>query len=185
LLGADLVGSTLGIIGLGRIGQAVARRAAGFDLRILYTSRHQGERNLEKSLGVEFVEFDRLLSESDFVTIHTPLSADTDRLFGDRQFELMKPTAILINTSRGSIVASDALYRALSSGQIAAAAIDVTDPEPIPTDSPLLALDNLIIAPHIASASRKTRAKMARIAIDNLIAGLQGDRLPHQVISNK
>ncbi|MBW4623168.1 MAG: D-glycerate dehydrogenase [Cyanosarcina radialis HA8281-LM2] len=181
LLGADLVGATLGIVGLGRIGQAVARRASGFNMRILYASRHQCDRQLETSLGVEFAEFDRLLSESDFVTIHTPFSADTYHLFSDRQFELMKPTAILINTSRGGIVDPDALHRALSSGQIAAAAIDVTEPEPIPTDSPLLGLDNLIIAPHIASASRQTRQKMAQMAIDNLIAGLQGDRLPHCV----
>jgi glyoxylate reductase len=190
LLGADLVGATLGIIGLGRIGQAVARRASGFDMRILYNSKHQSDtlpsntlrdRELEKSLGVEFAEFDRLLSESDFVTIHTPLSADTYHLFSDRQFELMKPTAILINTARGAIVDPDALYRALSSNRIAAAALDVTEPEPIPTDSPLLALDNLIIAPHIGSASRQTRQKMAEMAIANLIAGLQGDRLPHCV----
>lgn len=181
LLGPDITGATLGIVGFGRIGQAVARRAKGFEMRILYASRHRCEPELEQTLSVEFAAFDRLLSESDFVTIHTPLSDDTYHLFSDRQFELMKPSAILINTARGPIVDSDALYRALSSGQIAGAALDVTEPEPIPMESPLLTLDNLIIAPHIGSASRQTREKMANMAIENLIAGLRGDRLPYCV----
>ena len=179
LLGPDVTGATLGIVGFGRIGQAVARRAKGFEMRILYASRHRYEPELEQSLGVEFAQFDRLLSESDFVTIHTPLSDETYHLFSDRQFELMKPSAILINTARGGVVDPDALYRALSSSQIAGAALDVTEPEPISMDSPLLTLDNLIIAPHIGSASRQTRAKMANMAIENLMAGLRGDRLPY------
>lgn len=181
LLGSNITGATLGIVGFGRIGQAVARRAKGFEMRILYASRHRCDPELEKSLGVEFVSFDRLLQESDFVTIHTPLSDDTYHLLGDRQFELMKRSAILINTARGQVVDPDALYQALSSGKIAGAALDVTEPEPIPTDSPLLTLDNLIIAPHIGSASRQTREKMAKMAIANLIAGLKGDRLPYCV----
>jgi glyoxylate reductase len=181
LLGPNITGATLGIVGFGRIGQAVARRAKGFEMRILYTSRHRCDPELEQSLGVEFVEFDRLLQESDFITIHTPLSDDTYHLFSDRQFELMKPSAILINTARGQVVEPDALYRALSTGQIASAALDVTEPEPIGMDSPLLTLDNLIIAPHIASASRQTREKMANMAIENLMAGLKGDRLPYCV----
>jgi glyoxylate reductase len=180
LLGADVAGATLGIVGLGRIGQAVARRAAGFNMRILSTS-HRRDPALEESLKVEFVSFDRLLSESDFVTIHTPLTEATHHLFSDRQFEQMKPSAILVNTARGTIVDPDALYRALANHQIAAAALDVTEPEPIPMDSPLLRLNNLIIAPHIGSASRATRTKMAEMAIANLIAGLRGDRLPHCV----
>ncbi|MCX7593821.1 MAG: D-glycerate dehydrogenase [Fischerella sp.] len=181
LLGANVTGATLGIVGFGRIGQAIARRAQGFDMRIIYTSRHRCDPELEESLGVEFANFERLLQESDFVTIHTPLSDDTYHLFSKPQFALMKPSAILINTARGAIVDSDALYQALSSGEIAGAAIDVTEPEPIPTDSLLLSLDNLIITPHIGSASRQTREKMANMAIDNLIAGLKGERLPYCV----
>lgn len=159
LLGPNIAGATLGIVGLGRIGQAVARRAKGFDMRVLYTSKHRCQPELEQALGVEFVSFESLLQESDFVTIHTPLSDDTYHLFSDRQFELMKQSAILVNTARGGVVNQDDLYQALLQGQIAGAAIDVTDPEPIPIDSPLLTLDNLIIAPHIGSASRQTREK--------------------------
>lgn len=181
LLGADLSGSTLGIIGLGRIGQAVARRARGFDLKILYYSRHRLESSLEKSFGVEYTELEALLSESDFITLHTALSAETHHLIGDRQFQLMKSSAILINTARGSIVDPQALYQALSTNQIAGAALDVTEPEPIPMDSPLLKLDNVIITPHIGSASYQTRAQMAQMAVNNLIAGLEGKRLPHCV----
>ncbi|MBW4683493.1 MAG: D-glycerate dehydrogenase [Komarekiella atlantica HA4396-MV6] len=178
LLGPNVTGATLGIVGFGRIGQAVARRAKGFEMKILYTSKHQCNPELEQSLGVEFATLEYLLQESDFVTLHTPSAEDTNHLFSDRQFQIMKPSAILINTARGSVINPDSLYRALSSGQIAAAAVDVTEPEPIPTDSPLLTLDNLIITPHIGSASRQTRSKMAAIAIANLIAGLTGDRLP-------
>jgi glyoxylate reductase len=181
LLGADLNGSTLGIIGFGRIGQAVARRARGFDMKILYYSRQQKEKELEQSMGVEYVELDTLLSESDFITLHTSLSAETYHLISDRSFQLMKSSAILINTARGSIVDANALYNALSTGQIAGAALDVTDPEPIPIDSPLLKLDNVIITPHIGSASYQTRAKMAQMAINNLIAGLEAKRLPNCV----
>lgn len=181
LLGADVGGATLGIVGLGRIGQAMARRAKGFEMRILYTNHKRCDPELERTLGVEFVEFDYLLQASDFVTIHTPLTPETHHLFGDRQFEQMQQSAVLINTARGTIVDPEAIYRALKSGQIAAAALDVTDPEPIPAASPLLTLDNLIITPHIASASRQTRDKMATMAIANLIAGLQGNRLPHCV----
>ncbi|HEY9613631.1 D-glycerate dehydrogenase [Allocoleopsis sp.] len=181
LLGPNITGATLGIVGFGRIGQAVARRAKGFEMRILYTSRHRCEPELEQSLAVEFVAFDRLLCESDFVTIHTPLSEDTYHLFSDREFEQMKPSSILINTSRGAVVDPDGLYQALSTGQIAGAALDVTEPEPIPMDSSLLTLDNVIIAPHLGSASRQTREKMANMAIENLMAGLRGDRLPYCV----
>ncbi|MBF2005027.1 MAG: D-glycerate dehydrogenase [Chlorogloeopsis fritschii C42_A2020_084] len=181
LLGPNVTGATLGIVGFGRIGQAVARRAKGFEMRIIYTSKHRCEPELEESLGVEFASFERLLQESDFVTIHTPLTADTHHLFSEPQFALMKQSAILINTARGTIVEPNALYQALSNGQIAGAAIDVTEPEPIPTDSPLLSLDNLIITPHIGSASRQTRKKMADMAIENLIAGLKGERLPYCV----
>ncbi|MCG8365757.1 MAG: D-glycerate dehydrogenase [Pseudanabaenales cyanobacterium] len=181
LLGPDVTAATLGIVGLGRIGQAVARRARGFDMKILYTSRHPCHPELEASLGAEFVGLDRLLQTSDFVTIHTPLSKETDHLFSTPQFEQMKSTAILINTARGPIVDPDALYNALTKGQIAGAALDVTDPEPIPMDSSLLTLSNLIVTPHIGSASRQARGRMARMAIANLVAGLKGDRLPNCV----
>jgi glyoxylate reductase len=179
LLGPNVAGATLGIIGLGRIGQAVARRARGFDMRLLYASRNRMNPELEKELGVEWAPFEDLLQQADFVTIHTPLSAETHYLFGDRQFKLMKPSAILINTARGAVVDPEALRRALTTGQIASAALDVTEPEPIPADSPLLQLENLIITPHIGSASRQTREKMAQMAIANLIAGLNGNPLPH------
>jgi glyoxylate reductase len=179
LLGPDVAGATLGIIGLGRIGQAVARRAKGFEMQILYTGNQR--LSPEQEQGAEWVSLETLLQSADFVTIHTPLTPTTRHLFGDRTFALMKPTAILINTARGAIIDPDALYRALKSGQIAAAAIDVTEPEPISMESALLELDNLIITPHIGSASCQTRAKMAATAIDNLIAGLKGDRLPHCV----
>lgn len=179
LLGADVAGATLGLIGLGRIGQAVARRAKGFDMTILYTSRHRLPANQEAELGVQYAELDDLLKQSDFVSLHVPLTEETTHLICDREFDLMQSTAILINTARGAVVDPAALHRALSQGKIAAAAIDVTEPEPIPMDSPLLNLENLIIAPHIGSASRQTRKKMADMAISNLIAGLQGNRLPH------
>lgn len=181
LLGADLQGANLGIIGLGRIGQAVARRAKGFDMKILYYSRQRKTKELEASIGVEYAELDTLLSESDFISLHTSLSPATEHLISDREFQLMKSSAILINTARGAIINQQALYQALITNQIAGAALDVTDPEPIPMDSPLLKLNNIIITPHIGSASYQTRAKMAQMAVDNLITGLQGKRLPHCV----
>ncbi len=181
LLGADITGATLGIVGFGRIGQAVARRAKGFDMQTIYTSRNRCDRKLENELNAQFVSFEILLKQSDFVTIHTPLTNDTHHLFGKTQFEMMKQSAIFINTARGSIVNQDELYNALVNKQIAGAAIDVTDPEPIASDSLLLNLNNLVIAPHIGSASYKTRKKMADMAIENLIAGLKGEQLPYCV----
>lgn len=181
LLGLDLAGATLGIVGLGRIGQSVARRASGFDMRILYHTPTPKSPDQEQELKAKWVELDQLLAESDIVTVHVPLTSETYHLFGDRQFQQMKSSALLINTARGNIVDQAALYRALSTGAIAAAAIDVTDPEPVEMTSPLLMLDNLIITPHIGSASHATRKKMAEMAINNLIAGLKGERLPHCV----
>jgi glyoxylate reductase len=178
LLGPQVAGATLGIIGLGRIGQAVARRAGGFEMRILYHDT-QRRAELEKTLSLHYVGLNQLLQESDFVTIHTWLSKETYHLFSEPQFKRMKPTAVLINTARGSIVDPLALSRALKEGWIAYAAVDVTDPEPIEMDSPLLGLDNLIITPHIASASLQARIKMATMAAENLVAGLKGERLPH------
>jgi glyoxylate reductase len=180
LMGADVAGATLGIIGMGRIGQAVAKRASGFGMRVLYYDLDRAEA-AEKSDGVEYCDFDDLLRQSDFVSIHTWLSEETYHLISEDQFRLMKPSAILINTARGPIVDPVALYSALSHGQIAYAALDVTEPEPIDPDDPLLNLDNLIIAPHIASASTFARTKMATMSVDNLLAGLKGKKLPHCV----
>jgi glyoxylate reductase len=177
LLGMDFVGKTLGLVGFGRIGQAVAKRAAGFDLRVIYYD--PGAEPVFNAMPVN--SLDVLLRESDFVSLHTPLNDSTRRMVNADFLNKMKPNAILVNTSRGPVVDQDALYQALSSNQIFAAALDVTDPEPLPMNSPLLTLENCIIAPHIASASEKTRDDMARLAANNLIAGLKGERLPHCV----
>jgi len=181
LLGQDIHHSTLGIVGLGRIGIEVARRAKGFQMHVLYHNRTRRE-DVERELGVEYtVTLSELLSRSDFVSLHVPLTEDTRRMIGPAEFSMMKPTSILVNTSRGQVVDQKALYKALKSGQIAAAAIDVTEVEPIPMDDPLLTLENIIIAPHMASASTATRTKIAIMAAANLIAGLQGKMLPNCV----
>lgn len=180
LLGQDVFGATLGIVGFGRIGQAMARRALGFGMRVLYYDV-QRIPEVEPELNAEYVSFEKLLAESDYVTIHTNLSAETRHLFGPTQFTQMKPTASLINTARGPIVDEAALYQALASGQIASAGLDVTETEPLSMESPLLKLDNIIIAPHIASGSVQTRTKMAAIAAENVAAGLRGGRLPNCV----
>ena len=180
LLGSDIAGATLGIVGLGRIGQAVVERAQGFQMRIIYHDI-QRRHDLEEKMGVEFASFESLLQESDFVSIHTVLSEETHHLFGEKQFDLMKPSGVLINTARGPIVDPIALYSALHKGQIAYAALDVTESEPIHPDDPLLELENIIITPHIASASKQARTKMATMAAENLIAGLKGEDLPNCV----
>lgn len=176
LLGMDLAGSTLGIIGFGRIGQAVAKRAQGFDMRVIFY-----DPSAQPAFGAQPVELYVLLRESDFVSLHVPLTDSTRHLVNSGFLAKMKPDAILVNTSRGGVVDSDALYEALKSRRIFAAALDVTDPEPLPMDSPLLRLDNCLIVPHLGSASRRTRAMMAHLAAQNLIAGLRGERLPHCV----
>ncbi len=179
-LGPDVNGATLGIIGFGRIGQALAKRAQGFDMRILYYDprRHP---EAEQAYCAQYVDWNTLLREADFVSLHTTLSQETYHFINDARLKMMKPSAILINTSRGPVVDSRALHRALASRTIAYAALDVTEPEPIKPDDPLLTLDNIIIAPHIASASVQTRNKMATMAAANLISGLKGERLPHCV----
>jgi glyoxylate reductase len=179
-LGPDVTGATLGIVGFGRIGQGMAKRAQGFDMRILYfdTQRYP---EAEEKYGAQYADMDVLLRESDFVTLHTVLSKETYHLMDDERLKMMKQSGILINTARGPVVDPAALYRALSNGTIAYAALDVTEPEPIRPDDPLLTLDNIIIAPHIASASFQTRNKMATMAAANLIAGLTGERLPNCV----
>jgi glyoxylate reductase len=180
LLGPDLRGATLGIIGLGRIGKAVARRASGFEMRILAHSM-----NLTPDEAAEFhaqaVDLESLLHESDFVTIHTPYTPETHHLMNRERLQMMKPTGLLINTARGPIVDQKALIEALQNKIIGGAALDVTDPEPIPMNDPLLTMPNVIVVPHIGSASIQTRNRMAEMAAENLIAGLRGEKLPNPV----
>ncbi|TET44926.1 MAG: D-glycerate dehydrogenase, partial [Dehalococcoidia bacterium] len=182
LLGQDIHHTTLGIIGLGRIGAELAKRANGFNMKVLYYDEIRRSEEEEKQLGVEYMpELSTLLSQSDFISLHVSLTPKTHHLLGAAQFALMKPTAILINNSRGPVVDQKALYEALKSHQIFAAAIDVTEVEPIPLEDPLLTLDNVIIAPHIASASVVTRTNIATLSADNLIAGLRG-QIPPQCV---
>ncbi len=180
LMGYDLWGATLGIIGFGRIGQAMAKRAGGFNMRILYADDYV-DPAIGEELGAEKRSFEEVLATSDFVTLHVPLTSETEHLIGESELKQMKSSAILINTSRGPVVDPKALYTALLDGEIAYAALDVTEPEPIPTDDPLLTLDNCVIVPHIASSSLATRTKMATMAADNLKAGLNGEKLPNCV----
>lgn len=172
-LGQDVFGATLGIVGLGEIGAAMARRARGFSMRILYASRTR-KPELEAELGLSFVPLDDLLREADFVSLHTPLTSETRRFIGARELALMKPLALLVNTARGGVVDQDALVDALRAGTIGGAALDVTDPEPLPLDHPLYGFDNVVITPHIASASLATRARMAEMAAANIIEVLAG-----------
>ena len=177
-LGTDVFGATLGIIGMGLIGTAVARRARAFDMRIIYHSRTR-KPEVEAELGaVWHGDMDSVLSEADYVSLHMPLTPDTEYMIGMRELELMQPTAFLINTTRGRTVNPRALCDALADGTIAGAAIDVTDPEPIPFDDPLLSLDNLLITPHIASASRQTVRRMGQMSADNIIAALSAEPMP-------
>lgn len=181
LLGQDIHGSVLGIVGFGRIGMAVAKRAQGFGMRILVSHPHPLDRETSRALHVEQCELSSLLTEVDFLSLHVPLSPKTYHLISEEELKLMKPTSMLINTSRGSVVDPQALYQALLQRRIACAALDVTDPEPIPINDPLLTLPNCLIVPHIASASRATRTKMALMAAENLQAGLTGKPLPYRV----
>jgi glyoxylate reductase len=167
LLGREVHGATLGILGTGRIGRAVARRAAGFAMEVLQTSRRGG------------VPLDELLERADVVTLHAPLTPETSGLIGERALARMKPTALLVNTARGGLVDQAALRRALERGAIAGAALDVTDPEPLPPDDPLLRAPNLLVVPHIGSATHRTRERMADLAADNLLAALEGRPMPH------
>ena len=176
MLGVDFAGATLGIIGYGRIGKAMARRAMGFGMRIIFYSP-----SAKPTTDAIKVDLDTLFRESDFISLHAPLTPATKGIIDREAFNKMQPHTILVNTARGQMVDHKALYIALKEHKIFAAAIDVTDPEPIPLDDPLLELDNLIITPHIGSASKTTRENMAVIAAQNLLAGLNGDRLPHCV----
>jgi glyoxylate reductase len=179
-LGADLYGATLGIVGLGKIGSAVAQRGRAFGVRLVYNDPHR-QPELERRLGAEYLPLAELFAVSDFISLHTPLTEETRGMIGAKQLRSMKPSAILVNTSRGPIVDSQALVQALRKGWIAAAALDVTDPEPLPPEHPLFKLDNCLITPHIGSATQNTRRRMAERAAENLIAGLQGRRLPYCV----
>ncbi|HEC23046.1 MAG TPA: D-glycerate dehydrogenase, partial [Chloroflexi bacterium] len=182
LMGHDVHHATLGIIGFGRIGQGVARRAAGFDMRVLYYDRNPDEdAEVAHRLGAESRPLDEVLAESDFISLHVPLTDETYHLIGEREFRLMKSSAVLINTARGPVVDPQALYNALTNGEIAYAALDVTEPEPLPPDHPLLRLENCIVVPHIASSSLATRNRMAEMAAENLEAGLKGEKLPYCV----
>lgn len=183
LLGADLSGATLGIIGLGRIGQAMAQRAGGFNLRIIACDPVLSDEDI-RGRGAEPVALEDLLRQSDFVSVHTPLTPETRHLIDADALAAMKPTAVLVNSARGPIVDLAALEAALRHGQIAYAALDVTDPEPIAADHPILSLPNVTIVPHIGSASVRTRDQMAEIAANNLLAGLRGEALPHGVPSD-
>ncbi len=181
LLGPDVHGATIGIVGFGRIGQAVARRAAGFGMKILYHDVHQADPAVEAEHSATFLPLEKLLAQADFVSLHVNLTPETRGLINTEKLGWMKPTAVLVNTSRGPVVDGAALATALHDGQIFAAGLDVTDPEPIKTDDPLLSLDNCLVVPHIASASHATRSKMAEMAAANLLAGLRGERLPTPV----
>jgi len=181
LMGVDIHGATLGIVGFGRIGREMARRGRGFGMRILYHDVDPASPEEEAELGARRVEMDDLLRESDFVTLHVNLTDETNHLIDADALRAMKSTAVLVNTSRGPVVDPDALEHALRSGEIFAAGLDVTEPEPLPADHPLVALPNAVVLPHVASASRVTRGKMAAMAAANLLAGLRGERLPTPV----
>ena len=178
LMGVDIHGATLGIVGFGRIGREMARRGRGFGMRILYHDVHPASPEDEAELGARRVEMAELLRESDFVTLHVNLTDETHHLIDDDALRAMKASAVLVNTSRGPVVDPAALERALRDGEIFAAGLDVTEPEPLPADHPLVSLPNCVVVPHIASASRVTRDRMAEMAAANLLAGLRGERLP-------
>jgi glyoxylate reductase len=173
-VGQDIHHTTVGIVGLGRIGLEFAKRAHGFDMRVLYYDVYRRDADFERQHAVEYRDLDDLLAESDYVTIHVDLNEHTRKLFNAERFRRMKPNAYLINAARGPIVDTEALYQALKSGEIAGAALDVTDPEPLPIDHPLLQLENCIVCPHIASASVRTRTNMAKLAAENIVNVLAG-----------
>ncbi len=177
---ADITGTTLGIIGLGRIGQAIAKRAAGFDMRVLYSDVNRAALDVEQRFGAEYVSFEALLKDSDFVTIHVPLNPGTHHLIDERALSLMKPSAYLVNTARGPIVDEQALVAALQNRRIAGAALDVYENEPRLADG-LTELSNVILIPHLGANSRLTRDRMAAMTADNMIAALSGNVPPNLV----
>jgi glyoxylate reductase len=184
MLGREIHGRTLGIVGLGRIGEQVARRARGFDMAILYHNRHR-KPAAEAALGVRYAPLPELLAESDYVVLLVPLSDATRGLIGRKELARMKPTASLINVARGAVVDLDAVTESLAGGRLHAAALDVTDPEPLPRDHPILALPNVIITPHLGSATVETRQRMGEVTVSNLLAGLAGKPMPFCVNKGK
>ncbi|MFQ6123712.1 MAG: glyoxylate reductase [Candidatus Heimdallarchaeota archaeon] len=182
-LGGDIHGKTLGIIGLGRIGTEVARRAIGFEMKVIYNDLVRNP-ELEQTLGLHYAELQQLLQEADFVSLHVPLTKETHHLIGENEFNLMKKTAYLINTSRGPVIDEDALFRVLSKSKIAGAGLDVFVEEPISENNPLLTLENVTLSPHIASASIETRTEMAEMAVTNMIAFFEG-RTPPNLVNPK
>lgn len=176
LQGHEIYGSTLGIIGMGRVGRVIARRASGFDMKLLYHNRNPSP--FADELGASYRTLEGLLDEADFVVLSVPMSPQTRHLVGAPELARMKESAFLINVARGGVVDHQALVDALQRNRIAGAIMDVTDPEPLPRDHPLLCLDNCVILPHLGSASRQTRYRMARRTVDNLLAGLRGEEMP-------
>jgi lactate dehydrogenase-like 2-hydroxyacid dehydrogenase len=179
-LGGDLAGATIGIIGMGKIGQSVAKRAHGFGMRVIYVSR-TSKPEIEKAIGAKMVPFDHLLKTSDYISLHVPLTQETVKMIGRHEINKMKKSAYLINVSRGPVVNTDDLVNALKKNTIAGAALDVTDPEPLPPAHPLYQLPNCLITPHIGSATYNTRRDMTKLACINLLTGLKGERLLHCV----
>ncbi|MBM7624422.1 2-hydroxyacid dehydrogenase [Sporohalobacter salinus] len=178
LLGKDISGKTLGIVGMGRIGEAVAKRAKGFDMEVLYYDLERKDRVKEQELSIKYREFDTLLQEADFISLHVPLNSATENLISERELELMKESAYLINTSRGAVIDEQVLVYALRNGEIAGAGLDVYEDEPKLTPG-LAKLNNVVVTPHIGSASIDTRTKMATMAAENLLAGLQDEEMPN------
>jgi len=183
MVGTDIYGKTLGILGMGRIGVAVARRAQGFNMKVLYSDVFRNER-AEKELGIEYADLKRVLKESDFVSVHVPLMPSTRHFVGEAELNLMKRSAILVNTSRGPVVDELALYKALNERRIAGAGLDVFEREPIEPENPLLRLNNVVLVPHIGSASIDTRIAMGDLAVKNLMATLQG-RMPPALVNKE
>jgi glyoxylate reductase len=180
MLGTEVHSATLGIIGMGNIGRQVARRARAFDMTVLYHNRKPNTQ-AEAELGVTYAALPDLLRQADFVTLNVPLNAETRGMIGAEQLALMKPTAILVNVARGAVIDHQALVEALDAGRIGGAALDVTEPEPLPRDHPLLKMEHVIITPHLGSATHQTRQAMARLSVDNLKAGLAGRQLPVRI----
>jgi len=181
LVGREVHGSRLGIVGMGRIGLQVARRASGFDMQVSYFNRTR-RTDIESQLGVTYQPLHDLLATCDYIMLCVPLTDETVGLIGADELRMMLPTATLVNIARGAVVDTDALTIALSENRIHAAALDVTEPEPLPKDHPLLKLDNVIVVPHIGSATVQTRQKMAELSVKNLMAGLAGDALLNRVV---
>ncbi|MCE9561846.1 MAG: D-glycerate dehydrogenase [Planctomycetes bacterium] len=181
MLGREIHGATIGIFGMGRIGRQVAKRARGFDMTVLYHNRTKSD-EAEIALGARYATRDELLANSDYIVLTVPLTAETRGMIGRKELAMMKPTATLVNVARGAVVDAMALTEALAAKRLHAAALDVTDPEPLPRDHPLLKLNNIIITPHLGSATVETRRKMAEMSVVNLFAGLEGQPLPYRVM---